>query len=91
MLEIYREYIYSIRGGYITSINFEDFKQFYAEISLSIKDDYIFENMMMNCWNLGNSNVFTRNNDSVGNNYDYGGNIRTRTGQQIINMNNKGY
>ena len=91
MLEIYREYIYSIRGGYITSINFEDFKQFYAEISLSIKDDYIFENMMMNCWNLGNSNVFSRNNDSVGNNYDYGGNIRTRTGQQIINMNNKGY
>ena len=92
MLEIYREYIYNIKGGYITSINLEDFKQFYSEISLSIKDDYFFENMMLNCWNIGNSNNngLNRNNDG-GNNYGYDRNIRARTGQQIMNMNNRGY
>ena len=92
MLEIFREYIYNIKGGYITSINLEDFKQFYSEISLSIKDDYIFENMMLNCWNIGsyNNNGFNRNNES-GNNCGYDRNIRARTGQQIMNMNNRGY
>ena len=92
MLEIYREYIYNLKGGYIISINFEDFKQFYSEISLSIKDDNIFENMMVNCWNIGgNNNRLNRNNDAGNNNYGYDKNIRARTGQQIMNMNNRGF
>ena len=36
MLEIYREYIYNIKGRIITNFNLDDFKQFYAEISMSI-------------------------------------------------------
>ena len=92
MLEIYREYIYNIKGGYITSITLEDFKQFYSEISLGFKDDYAFENMMVNCWNLGwNNKGININNDNIGNNYGYDRNIRARTGKQIMNMNNRGY
>ena len=91
MLEIYREYIYNIKGGYITSINFEDFKQFFSEISLSIKDFSVFENMLINCWKIGNNNDMIRNKEVVYNNFVNEGNIRTRTGQQIINMKNRGY
>ena len=70
----------------------EDFKQFYSEISIGIKDDYVFENMMINCWNLGGNNKgINMNNDNVANNYGYERNIRARTGKQIMNMNNRGY
>ena len=94
MLEIYREYIYNLKGGFITSINFEDFKKFYAQISLCIKDDNDFESMMSNCWNLNNNNTnngYNRNNEGNYNDNEYGRNIRARTGQQIMNMNNRGF
>ena len=94
MIEIFREYVYNIKGGYITSINLEDFKQFYSEISIGIKDDYVFENMMINCWNLGGNNKgMNINNDGIGigNNYGYDRNIRARTGKQIMSMNNRGF
>ena len=89
----YREYIYNLKGGYITSINLEDFKQFYSEISLSIKDDNLFENMMINCWNIGGNNNtgYNKNNENSNNNSGYDRNIRARTGQQIMSMNNRGF
>ena len=98
MLEIYREYIDNLKGGYSQSINFEDFKQFYAEIGMTIKDDYNFENMMNNCWNinrnknsLNNNMNYNRKNEYNNCNYGYDRNIRARTGQQIMNMKNNGY
>ena len=89
ILEIYREYVNNLKGGFINTINFDDFKQFYGEISMSIKDDNVFENMMKNCWNIGGNSGFNRNNN--GNNNEYNSNIRARTGQQIMNMKNRGY
>ena len=91
MLEIYREYIYNLKGGFVVSINYEDFKKFYTEISMSIKDDNVFESMMFNCWNLNNSNNngYNRNNNGNYNNNGYDRNIRARTGQQIMNMKNR--
>ena len=90
ILEIYREYVNNLKGGFINTINFEDFKQFYGEISMSIKDDNVFENMMKNCWNIGgNSGGYNKNNNR--NNNDFNCNIRARTGQQIMNTKNRGY
>ena len=91
ILEIYREYIYNIKGRIITNFNLDDFKQFYAEISMSIKDDTAFENMMIYCWNMKNddSGLNMGNNNNYNNNYGYDRNIRARTGQQIMNMNNR--
>ena len=92
-LEIYREYLYNLKGGFITTINFEDFKKFYAQISISIKEDNDFERMMLNCWNINynNNNGYDRNNNGNYNNNGYDGNIRARTGQQIMNMKNRGF
>ena len=99
ILEIFREYIDNLKGGFSQNINFQEFKQFYTEINMSIKDDYIFENMIVNCWNLNrnknnsnNNNInYNMNNEYNNYNYGYDRNIRARTGQQIMNMNNKGY
>ena len=93
MLEIYREYIYNLQGGFITTINFEDFKKFYSQISLYIKEDSDFERMMLNCWNINNNsnNGYNRNNNGNYNNNAYDRNIRARTGQQIMNMKNRGF
>ena len=92
-LEIYREYLYNLKGGFITTINFEDFKKFYAQISISIKEDNDFERMMLNCWNINfnYNNGYDRNNNGNYNNNGYDGNIRARTGQQIMNMKNRGF
>ena len=92
-LEIYREYIYNLKGGFINNINFEDFKKFYAQISISIKEDNDFERMMLNCWNINfnNNNGYDRNNNGNYNNNGYDRNIRARTGQQIMNMKSRGF
>ena len=92
-LEIYREYIYNLKGGFINNINFEDFKKFYAQISICIKEDSDFERMMFNCWNINNNNNNGYNINNIGNynNNAYDRNIRARTGQQIMNMKNRGF
>ena len=99
ILEIFREYIDNLKGGFSQNINFQEFKQFYTEINMGIKDEFIFENMIVNCWNLNrnknnsnNNNInYNMNNEYNNYNYGYDRNIRARTGQQIMNMNNKGY
>ena len=91
ILEIYREYVNNLKGGFINSINFDDFKQFYGEISMSIKDDNAFENMMKNCWNIGGISGGNNRNNNGNNNNEYNRNIRARTGQQIMNMKNRGF
>ena len=51
-LEIFREYYNNLHGGYTFNIGFQEFLEFYSEISLSIEDDKDFENLLINCWDL---------------------------------------
>ena len=59
-------------------MSYEDFSNFFKEISMSILDDKYFEYFINNCFydkNLENKN-----------NYGYGNdNVRIRAGKQIIN------
>ena len=94
-LEIFREYIGNLKGNFITSLNFEEFKMFFGEISVGIDDDNLFEYFICNCWNLdrnmsnnyncgGNFNNIYENNNR-GNNNNYGQNVMAMTGKQIMN------
>ena len=51
-LEIFREYYNNLHGGYTFNMGFQEFLEFYSEISLSIEDDKDFENLLINCWDL---------------------------------------
>ena len=51
-LEIFREYYNNLHGGYTFNMVFQEFLEFYSEISLSIEDDKDFENLLINCWDL---------------------------------------
>ena len=62
-LETFREYNDNLRGGYSFSMSFEEFCEFYSEISMSIEDDNYFENMLINCWNIINEG-----DEEIGNN-----------------------
>ena len=79
-LEIFREYNGNLNNENIKSgyMSYEDFSNFFKEISMSILDDKYFEYFINNCFydkNLENKN-----------NYGYGNdNVRIRAGKQIIN------
>ena len=83
-LEIFREYNgnlnnENIKNGYMS---FEDFSNFFKEISMSIIDDKLFDYLINNCWI--SDNILEKNMQN--NNYDYGNeNVRIRAGKQIIN------
>ena len=89
-LEIFREYNDNLKMSYSTTMNLNGFLKFYTEISMLIKDDNLFDNILINCWNindvLDNSNV---NNENFNYNRNYDKNIRERTGKQI--MSNRPY
>ena len=51
-LETFREYNDNLKGGYSFSMSFEEFFDFYNEISMTIEDDDYFEIMIKNCWEL---------------------------------------
>ena len=92
-IEIFREYNDNLKMSYSTTMNFNEFLRFYSEISMSIKDDNLFDNILYNCWNL-NSGLEDRNINYYNNNNNdrnYGINIRARTGKQIMNRNNMPY
>ena len=55
-LQTFREYNNNLHGGYNYNMSFQEFCDFYAEISLSISDDNYFEIMLNNCWDLDQSN-----------------------------------
>ena len=88
-LEIFREYNDNLKMSYSTTMNFNEFLRFYSEISMSIKDDNLFDNILYNCWNI-NYGLEDRNINYINNSKDriYGRNIRARTGKQIMNRNN---
>ena len=79
-VEIFNEYNSNLNNINIKNgiMNYDDFCNFFKEISMSIKDDAFFEYLISNCWSINN---YTNNN-----NYGYGNdNVRIRAAQQIIN------
>ena len=63
-LETFREYNDNLKGGYSFTMNFEEFSDFYSEISMSIEDDNFFENMIINCWDISDENNEEIENDN---------------------------
>ena len=84
-LEIFKEYNINLKNESIINgiMTYNDFENYFKEISLSINDDKIFDYLINFCWevddrlnNYGNKNGYQNDN------------IRIRTGQQIINNKN---
>ena len=98
-LEIFREYNDNLKAGFSSSMIFSEFAMFYSEISMSIRDDNLFDYLLNNCWDLDrmmgnnkyNNSNYINNNVNTNSNSNYDRNIRARTGKQIMNMNNRPY
>ena len=84
-LEIFKEYNINLKNESIINgiMTYNDFENYFKEISLSIIDDKIFDYIINFCWevddrlnNYGNKNRYQNDN------------VRIRTGQQIINNKN---
>ena len=84
-LEIFKEYNINLKNESIINgiMTYNDFENYFKEISLSIIDDKIFDYIINFCWevddrlnNYGNKNGYQNDN------------VRIRTGQQIINNKN---
>jgi len=98
-LEIFREYNDNLKASFSSSMTFSEFAMFYSEISMSIRDDNLFDYLLNNCWDLdrmmGNNKYnnlnYINNNVNTNSNNNYDRNIRARTGKQIMNMNSRPY
>ena len=66
-LETFREYNDNLKGGYSFNMSFEEFLDFYNEISMCIEDDDYFEYLLVNCWDLNEENKDENENN---NNFD---------------------
>lgn len=98
-IETFREYNDNLKGRYSFEMSYDEFADFYSEISMYIEDDDYFEKLLKNCWSLeeentdGNKNMnTTSNNKNLSNSYQRSNqynnqNIRMKTGSQIINNN----
>ena len=86
-LEIFKEYNGNLNNENVKSgyMSYEDFSNFFKQLSLSILDDKYFDYLINNCWidkNFENKNNYGISN----NNYGYGNdNVRIRAGKQIMN------
>ena len=79
-IEIFREYNTNLNNENVSNgiLTYEDFCNFFKEISMSIGEDFFFEYLLNNCW--------SKSSYSNNSNYGYGNdNVRIRAGQQIIN------
>ena len=65
-------------------MSYQDFENYFKEISLSINDDKLFEYIINYCWEIDND----YNNYGNKNGYE-NDNVRIRAGEQIINNQNK--
>ena len=85
-LEVFREYNINLKNENIINgiLTYDDFENYFKEISLSIIDDKLFEYIVNYCWEFENG--YNNYGNQNGNNND---NVRIRTGQQIINNQNK--
>ena len=98
-IETFREYNDNLKGKYSFEMNYDEFADFYSEISMYIEDDDYFEKLLKNCWNLeeensdGNKKINNNTcNNNLNNSYQRSNqynnqNIRMKTGSQIINNN----
>ena len=96
-IETFREYNDNLKGKYSFEMNYDEFADFYSEISMYIEDDDYFEKLLKNCWNLeeenpdGNKKINNNtSNNNLNNSYQRSNqynnqNIRMKTGSQIIN------
>ena len=51
LIDIFREYASNLKGGVPKNdLTFEEFCDFFGEISLEIQNDYSFSNLIQNCW-----------------------------------------
>ena len=84
-LEIYKEYNINLKNESIINgiMTYNDFENYFKEISLSIIDDKIFDYIINFCWEVDD-----RLNNYENKNGYQNDNVRIRTGQQIINNKN---
>ena len=84
-LEIFKEYNINLKNESIINgiMTYNDFENYFKEISLSIIDDKIFDYIINFCWEVDD-----RLNNYENKNGYQNDNIRIRTGQQIINNKN---
>ena len=94
-LETFREYNDNLKGGYSFNMSFEEFLDFYNEISMCIEDDEYFEYLLTNCWNLNEENKeeneknnSNNNNINNQNNVGRGNNIIKNYNNESNNFNN---
>ena len=85
-LEVFREYNINLKNENIINgiMSYQDFENYFKEISLSINDDKLFEYIINYCWEIDND----YNNYGNKNGYE-NDNVRIRAGEQIINNQNK--
>ena len=90
-IDIFKNYKNTINGQNYNNnaLSYQEFLEYYKEISISIKDDIIFENLLKSCWNIDNQNENDIYNTSKNNelNNIKGNNLIIRTANQILNNN----
>ena len=87
-LETFREYNDNLKGGYSFNMSFEEFLDFYSEISMSIEDDDFFEYLLNNCWDLNEENNDENENNNFNKNID-NQNKEEGDNNNIMNFNNE--
>ena len=82
-LETFREYFNNLHGGYNFNMGFQEFCDFFSEISMSINDDIYFQKLLFNCFNLEQNIENSGNKEKSGNN-----NVINNNYKKISNGNN---
>ena len=96
LLETFREYNNNLHG-FNFSLSFQEFCDFYSQISLSINDDKYFEMLLTNCWDLDQvykkeeENVENVNKEKNNEKYNNVNNNNYRKGTIRSNSENKQY
>ena len=89
VIDIFKNYKNNVKLENNDIITYEDFLDFYKEISLSINDDKVFEDLLFLCWNNNKDKNIYDIERSGGLNNLQDNNLRIRTANQILN--NQGY
>ena len=82
-IEVFKEYNINLKNENIINgvMDYNDFENYFKEISMSITDDKIFDYVIHFCWE--DDDIYKNKYEKkIENNND---NVRIRTGQQIIN------
>ena len=90
-IDIFKNYRLHLQGQnyYDDLLSYQEFLDYYKEISMSIKDDKLFEEILFNCWNITKEkSVYNNEENNKINSYEES-NLRINTANQILN--NKGY